>query len=35
MQGRDAFVASVDRYVIIFYPVAYAITIASVTMLFS
>jgi len=35
MKGRDTFVAKVDRYVIIFYPVAYAITIATVTMLFS
>jgi len=35
MKGRNAFVEKVDRYVIIFYPVAYAITIASVTLLFS
>jgi len=35
MKGRDTFVAKVDRYVIICYPLAYAITIASVTMLFS
>jgi hypothetical protein len=35
MQGREAFVAKVDRYVIIFYPLAYALAIISVAMLFS
>jgi len=34
MKGRDRFVARVDRYVITFYPLAYLLTIASVTMLF-
>ncbi len=34
MKGRDVFVARVDRYVIIFYPLAYFLTIASVAMLF-
>jgi len=34
MKGRDTFVAKVDRYVIIFYPLAYVLTIASVTLLF-
>jgi len=34
MRGRDTFVAKVDRYVIIFYPLAYVLTIASVTLLF-
>jgi hypothetical protein len=34
MKGRDLFVARVDRYVIIFYPLAYFLTIASVAMLF-
>jgi hypothetical protein len=34
MKGRDIFVAKVDRYVIIFYPLAYFLTIASVTLLF-
>jgi hypothetical protein len=35
MKGRERFVARVDRYVITFYPLAYLLTIASVTMLFS
>ena len=34
MKGREAFVAKVDRYVIFFYPLAYILTIASVTLLF-
>ena len=34
MKGRNKFVAKVDRYVIIFYPLAYFLTIASVAMLF-
>jgi hypothetical protein len=34
MKGRDTFVAKVDRYVIIFYPLAYFLTITSVAMLF-
>lgn len=34
MKGREAFVAKVDRYVILFYPLAYILTIASVTLLF-
>ena len=34
MKGRDRFVARVDRYVITFYPLAYLLTTASVTMLF-
>ena len=34
MKGRDAFVAKVDRYIIIFYPLAYLVTIGAVTMLF-
>ena len=34
MKGRDTFVAKVDRYVILFYPLAYILTIASVTLLF-
>lgn len=34
MQGRDAFVAKVDRYVIASYPLAYVVTIATVTLLF-
>jgi hypothetical protein len=34
MKGRPAFVAKVDRYVIVFYPLAYVITIAAVTLLF-
>jgi hypothetical protein len=34
MKGRDRFVARVDRYVIIFYPLAYFLTITSVAMLF-
>jgi len=34
MQGRQRFVASVDRYVIILYPLAYLLTIGLVTLLF-
>jgi hypothetical protein len=34
MHGKKAFVAKVDRYVIIFYPLAYILTIATVAMLF-
>ena len=34
MNGREDFVARVDRYIIISYPLAYALTIATVTMLF-
>ncbi len=34
MKGRDAFVAKVDRYVIASYPLAYVMTIATVTLLF-
>jgi len=34
MKGRERFVARVDRYVIIFYPLAYFLTITSVAMLF-
>lgn len=34
MKSRRAFVATVDRYVIIFYPLAYIVTIAAVTLLF-
>jgi hypothetical protein len=34
MKGRQAFVATVDRYVITFYPLAYIGTIAAVTLLF-
>ncbi len=34
MKGREAFVATVDRYVITFYPLAYIVTIATVTLLF-
>jgi len=34
MMGRAAFVAKVDRYVILFYPVAYALSISAVTLLF-
>jgi hypothetical protein len=34
MQGRHDFVATVDRYVITFYPLAYIGTIATVTLLF-
>jgi hypothetical protein len=34
MKGRQTFVAKVDRYVIIFYPLAYIATIATVTLLF-
>jgi len=34
MMGRDIFVAKVDLHVIIFYPLAYFLTITSVTMLF-
>lgn len=34
MKGLNTFVAKVDRYVIIFYPLAYVLTIASVAMLF-
>jgi hypothetical protein len=34
MNGRDRFVAKVDRYVILFYPLAYALTIVTVTLLF-
>lgn len=34
MNGRHTFVAKVDRYVIIFYPLAYIATIATVTLLF-
>ena len=35
MHDRNVFVAKVDRYVIIFYPLAYFLTIASVMILFS
>jgi hypothetical protein len=34
MKGRDAFVAKVDRYVIASYPLAYVVTIGTVTLLF-
>ena len=34
MNGRGSFVAKVDRYVILFYPLAYVLTIASVAWLF-
>jgi hypothetical protein len=34
MKGRHHFVATVDRYVIVFYPLAYIVTIATVTVLF-
>jgi len=34
MKGRKAFVAKVDRYVILFYAVAYIGTMATVTLLF-
>jgi len=34
MKGRQAFVAKVDRYVILFYPVAYIGTMVTVTLLF-
>ena len=34
MKGRHDFVATVDRYVITFYPLAYIVTIVAVTMLF-
>jgi hypothetical protein len=34
MKGREAFVARIDRYVITFYPLAYILTIAAVTLLF-
>lgn len=34
MKGRDAFVAKVDHYVVVFYPLAYIVTIATVTFLF-
>jgi cell division protein FtsL len=34
MKGRANLVARVDRYVIIFYPLAYVVTIAVVTALF-
>jgi hypothetical protein len=34
MKGRQEFVAKVDRYVIIFYPLAYIVTIATVALLF-
>jgi hypothetical protein len=34
MRGRQVFVAKVDRYVIILYPLAYALTIATVAYLF-
>ena len=34
MKGRHDFVAKVDRYVIIFYPLACIVTIATVAMLF-
>lgn len=34
MKGREAFVGRVDRYVITFYPLAYILTIAAVTLLF-
>ena len=34
MQGRKEFVAKVDRYVILFYPLAYILTIVTVTFLF-
>jgi hypothetical protein len=34
MKGRQGFVATVDRYVITFYPLAYIVTIATVALLF-
>ena len=34
MRGRQVFVAKVDRYVIILYPLAHALTIAAVAYLF-
>lgn len=34
MKGRQSFVAKVDRYVIVFYPLAYIATIATVALLF-
>jgi cell division protein FtsL len=34
MKGRYTFVATVDRYVITFYPLAYIVTIATVALLF-
>jgi hypothetical protein len=34
MKGRKTFVATVDRYVITFYPLAYIVTIGAVTLLF-
>ena len=34
MKGRHTFVATVDRYVITFYPLAYIVTIATVALLF-
>ena len=34
MKGRDVFVAKVDRYVITFYPLAYVVTIGTVSLLF-
>ncbi len=34
MKGRQAFVATADRYVITFYPLAYIVMIATVTLLF-
>ena len=34
MNGRDAFVAKVDHYVITFYPLAYVVAIGTVTLLF-
>ena len=34
MKGRHDFVATVDRYVITFYPLAYIVTIVAVTLLF-
>jgi hypothetical protein len=34
MKGRDVFVARIDRYLITFYPLAYALTTATVTLLF-
>jgi hypothetical protein len=34
MKGRGSFVATVDRYVIAFYPLAYIGTISAVTLLF-
>ena len=34
MKGRQSFVATVDRYVITFYPLAYIVTIATVALLF-